>query len=52
MSKKLVNSPASAVDDALEGLAAVYPGLTLLEGHRVVVRSDIDQTKLERKVIT
>ena len=51
MSKKLINSPANAVDDALSGLVAVYPGLTLLEGHRVVVRSDINTVKAEKKVV-
>ncbi len=51
MSKKLINSPVSAVDDALSGLVAVYPGLRLLDGHRVIVRSDIDKVKAEKKVI-
>ena len=49
MSKKLINSPVSAVDDALSGLVAVYPGLTLLEGYRIIVRSDIVRVKAENK---
>lgn len=50
MSKKLINSPIHAVDDALVGLVASNPGLALLEGHRVIVRSDIQQAVTERKV--
>ena len=50
MSKKLINSPDNAVDEALAGLAAVHPGLTLLKDHRVVVRTDIEQVKSEGKV--
>lgn len=43
MSKKLINNPLTAVDDCLSGLVAVNPGLQLLDGHRVVVRSELDQ---------
>ena len=50
MSKKLINQASSVVDDALKGVTAVYPGLRLLEGHRVVVRSDIESVKNEGKV--
>ncbi|KAJ8308298.1 hypothetical protein KUTeg_013172 [Tegillarca granosa] len=39
--KKLINSVSQCVDDNLEGLVAVNPGLCLLEGHRVVVRTDV-----------
>jgi dihydroxyacetone kinase len=39
--KKLINAPSSAVDECLEGLVATHPGLTLLQDHRVVVRSDL-----------
>ena len=49
-SKKLVNEPSKAVDDALSGLVAAHPGLSLLEGHRVIVRSDIEQLKTQNKV--
>ena len=50
MSKKLINQVSSVVDDGIKGLAAVYPGLCLLEGHRVVLRSDIEAVKDEGKV--
>lgn len=39
--KKLINSVNQCVDDNLEGLVAVNPGLCLLEGHRVVIRTDV-----------
>lgn len=48
--KKLINNPESVVDEALAGLVAVHPGLRLLEGHRVVVRTDIETVIKEGKV--
>ena len=48
--KKLINNPESVVDEALAGLVAVHPGLRLLEGHRVVVRADIETVAKEGKV--
>ena len=51
MSKKLINQASSVVDDALKGLTAVNPALRQLEGHRVVVRSDIESVKNEGKVM-
>merc|ERR1712013_954406 len=44
--KKLINSPDKVVDEALEGLTMIHPGLRLLEGHRVVVREQIDRGKV------
>ena len=41
MSKKLINDPERVVDESLAGLVAVNSGLKLLEGHRVVVRADV-----------
>ncbi|XP_015141608.2 triokinase/FMN cyclase [Gallus gallus] len=40
--KKLVCSVASCAEDALAGLVACNPGLQLLRGHRVALRSDLD----------
>ena len=39
--KKLINSPTTVVDEALEGLTMINPGLRLLEGHRVVIREKV-----------
>ena len=51
MSKKLVNNPDEAVDEALAGLVAANPHLRLLEGHRVVIRADVeDAVKASGKV--
>lgn len=38
--KKLINDPVDAVRQMLEGIVATTPGLALIEGHNVVVRSD------------
>ena len=38
--KKLINESDNVVDDCLEGLCYTHPGLKLIRGHRVVVRSD------------
>jgi ATP-dependent dihydroxyacetone kinase len=39
--KKLINSPRHVVREMLEGLADLYPGLTLLDDEDVVVRSGL-----------
>jgi len=44
--KKLINNPENVVDEALEGLTMIHPGLRLLEGHRVVVREQIANDKV------
>ena len=43
--KKLVNEVSTCVDDSLQGLVALNPGLRILEGHRVIVRADIEEVK-------
>ncbi|KAM9408415.1 triokinase/FMN cyclase [Pholidichthys leucotaenia] len=43
--KKLINSVDSCVDEALCGLVRVSGGLSLLKGHRVVLRSDLNNLK-------
>ena len=42
--KKLINNPENVVDEALEGLTMIHPGLRLLEGHRVVLREKVKQS--------
>ena len=49
--KKLMNDPERIVDEALEGLVATTPGLTAVENHRVVVRSDLESVKGKVAVI-
>ena len=48
--KKLVNSVDSCVDDALRGLVSVHTGLRLLQGHKIVVREDIEEVVRAGKV--
>lgn len=43
--KKLINTVATTVDDMLEGCVAVSTSLAILEGHRVVVRSDFQSLR-------
>ena len=50
MSKKLVNEADHVVDECLAGLVAAHPGLSLLQGHRVIVRSDISFHLEQKKV--
>ena len=50
MSKKLINDPERVVDESLAGLVAVNSGLKLLEGHRVVVRADVQEVVKQGKV--
>lgn len=43
--EKLINSSDSCVDEALCGLVRACGGLSLLKGHRVVLRSDLDNLR-------
>src|SRR5260221_13122857 len=40
--KKFINRPENAVEEMLEGLAVLSPGLARLGGHKVLVRADAD----------
>ena len=50
MSKKFINAADDVVDEALAGLVAACPGLELLEGHRVIIRADVEQVTKQGKV--
>ncbi|XP_068117596.1 triokinase/FMN cyclase [Hyperolius riggenbachi] len=45
VSKKLLNNVSGCVDDVLNGLARCNPDLRVLEGHRVILRSDLSRVK-------
>ncbi|XP_029439053.1 triokinase/FMN cyclase isoform X3 [Rhinatrema bivittatum] len=45
VSKKLVNSVLHCVDDALGGIVSCHPSVRILQGHRVVLRADLDQIR-------
>lgn len=49
-SKKLLNSVERCVDDNLEGVVAINPGIRLIDNTRVVVRADIEDVKKSGKV--
>jgi dihydroxyacetone kinase len=51
--KKLINHPAAVVEEMVEGLVAVFPGLRRLEGQTVLVRAEIpDRTTRPVAVIS
>ena len=50
MSKKLINDPERVVDESLAGLVSINSGLKLLEGHRVVLRADVQELVKQGKV--
>ncbi|WP_406698928.1 dihydroxyacetone kinase subunit DhaK [Singulisphaera sp. Ch08] len=43
--KKLINRPEAAVEEMVEGLVAVYPGLARLPGQTVIVRVDAHEVR-------
>lgn len=43
--KKLINSADSCVQEALCGLVRASGSLSMLKGHRVVLRSDLDNLR-------
>lgn len=43
--RKLINSADSCVDEALCGLVRASGGLSLLKGHRVALRADLDNLR-------
>jgi triose/dihydroxyacetone kinase / FAD-AMP lyase (cyclizing) len=47
--KKLINAPQRVVREMLEGLLAIYPHLSLLDNHNVLLRSDAKELR-ERQV--
>lgn len=48
--KKLINDVDRCVDEAIEGLVAITPGITKLAGHRIILRDDLDDLKKSGKV--
>ncbi len=43
--KKFINRPENAVEEMLEGLAVLSPGLAKLAGHKVLVRADAERIR-------
>src|SRR5882757_7913146 len=49
--KKLINRPEAVVEEMIEGLVAVYPGLERLPGHTVVVRGTAAEIRDRRVAV-
>src|SRR3954451_22655590 len=49
--KKLINRPDRVVDEMLDGLLALYPGLSRLSGQNVMLRSDFEERRDEQVAI-
>ena len=43
--KKLINNPLTVVNEMIDGLVAVYPGLVRLRGHTVITRADLPEPR-------
>jgi len=43
--KKIINRPENVVEEMLQGLAVLHPGLVRLSGYKVMIRADVDQTR-------
>ena len=44
--KKLINEPDNVVDEAIDGLVLTTPGVRRLEGYTVLVRENLDKSKV------
>ncbi len=43
--KKLINRPENVVEEMLQGLSVLHPGLVRLSGHKVMLRADAEQIR-------
>ncbi|HEX4229886.1 MAG TPA: dihydroxyacetone kinase subunit DhaL [Bryobacteraceae bacterium] len=43
--KKLINDPNRVVEEMVEGLVTIYPGLARLDGYQVLLRADFRQVR-------
>jgi dihydroxyacetone kinase len=49
--KKFINRPQDVVEEMLEGLVVLHPGSVRLAGHKVIVRSDAEQSRYQQVAI-
>src|SRR6201984_1182868 len=49
--KKFINRPEDAVEEMLQGLAVLRPGLVRLSGHKILLRADADQIRNQQIAI-
>ena len=50
--KKFINRPENAVEEMLQGMTVLSPGLDRLPGHRVMFRADAEQIRDKRVAIS
>src|SRR5260370_40257093 len=43
--KKFINRPENVVEEMLQGLAVLSPGMARLSGHKVMIRADVDRIR-------
>jgi dihydroxyacetone kinase len=49
--KKFINRPEHVVEEMLQGLVVLHPGSARLPGHKVMVRTDAEQTRDSQVVV-
>src|SRR5260370_41735466 len=49
--KKFINRPENVVEEMLQGLAVLSPGLARLSGHKVMIRADNDKIRDQQVTI-
>ena len=49
--KKFVNSPAEVVEEMLQGLVVLHPGLTRLAGHKALLRADAGRAREQQVAV-
>lgn len=49
--KKFINRPENVVEEMLQGLAVLNPGVARLSGHKVMVRADINKVRDQQVTI-
>ncbi|QNI30657.1 dihydroxyacetone kinase subunit DhaK [Alloacidobacterium dinghuense] len=43
--KKFINRPENVVEEMLDGLSILHPGMRRLSGHKVIIRADAEQAR-------
>lgn len=49
--KKFINRPEGVVEEMLQGMVVLHPGLALLPGHKVIVRADAGHKRDEQVAV-
>jgi len=49
--KKFINHPENVVEEMLQGLVVLNPGVARLSGHKVMIRADVSKTRDQQVAI-